>query len=72
MTMKHSGARKLKEVTNIYSSFDQLNGVHPWMAAVRRWLYLISSERTSNRKSRLLQFHSRQKWDLFLLITLIK
>ncbi|WII72507.1 hypothetical protein QJS83_01315 [Bdellovibrio sp. 22V] len=34
MTMKHSGARKLKEVTNFYSSFDQLNGVHPWMEAV--------------------------------------
>ncbi|MBV2168884.1 MAG: hypothetical protein KUL82_09265 [Bdellovibrio sp.] len=35
MTMKHSGARKLKEVTNFYSSFEQLNGVHPWMDAVK-------------------------------------
>ncbi|UOF00744.1 hypothetical protein [Bdellovibrio reynosensis] len=34
MTMKHSGARKLKESTNFYSSFDQINGVHPWMDAV--------------------------------------
>ena len=34
MTMKHSGARKLKELSNFYSSFDQLNGVHPWMDAV--------------------------------------
>lgn len=34
MTMKHSGARKLKELSNFYSSFDQLNGVHPWMEAV--------------------------------------
>ena len=35
MTMKHSGARKLQQVTNFYSSFDQLNGVHPWMEAVK-------------------------------------
>ncbi|WP_374075861.1 hypothetical protein [Bdellovibrio bacteriovorus] len=35
MTMKHSGARKLKELSNFYSSFDQLNGVHPWMDAVK-------------------------------------
>lgn len=35
MTMKHSGARKLKGQTNFYSSFDQLNGVHPWMEAVK-------------------------------------
>ncbi|KHD88686.1 MAG: hypothetical protein OM95_07750 [Bdellovibrio sp. ArHS] len=34
MTMKLSGARKQKESTNFYSSFDQLNGVHPWMEAV--------------------------------------
>ncbi|XGC80536.1 hypothetical protein ACES2L_14500 [Bdellovibrio bacteriovorus] len=34
MTMKQSGARKLKESTNFYSSFDQINGVHPWMDAV--------------------------------------
>ncbi|UXR64154.1 hypothetical protein EZJ49_13895 [Bdellovibrio bacteriovorus] len=35
MTMKHSGARKLQQLTNFYSSFDQLNGVHPWMDAVK-------------------------------------
>lgn len=35
MTMKHSGARKTRELTNFYSSFDQLNGVHPWMEAVQ-------------------------------------
>lgn len=35
MTMKHSGARKFQQLTNIYSSFDQLNGVHPWMDAVK-------------------------------------
>lgn len=35
MTMKHGGARKLKEQADFYSSFDQLNGVHPWMDAVK-------------------------------------
>lgn len=35
MTMKTSGARKLRELANFYSSFDQLNGVHPWMDAVK-------------------------------------
>lgn len=35
MTMKHSGTRKLQQLTNFYSSFDQLNGVHPWMDAVK-------------------------------------
>lgn len=35
MTMKQSGARKLKSQTDFYSSFDQLNGVHPWMEAVQ-------------------------------------
>lgn len=35
MTMKHGGARKLKGQTNFYSSFDQLNGVHPWMESVQ-------------------------------------
>ncbi len=34
MTVKHSSARKLQQLTNIYSSFDQLNGMHPWMDAV--------------------------------------
>lgn len=34
MTMKHSGVQKLKELKNSYSSFEQLNGVHPWMDAV--------------------------------------
>lgn len=35
MTMKHTGAKKFRESTNFYSSFEQLNGVHPWMDAVK-------------------------------------
>lgn len=35
MTMKQSGAKKFRELTNFYSSFEQLNGVHPWMEAVQ-------------------------------------
>ncbi|UYL08650.1 hypothetical protein B9G69_016530 [Bdellovibrio sp. SKB1291214] len=33
MTVKHNGAKKLVQ-ESFYSSFDQLNGVHPWMEAV--------------------------------------
>lgn len=35
MTMKYSGARKFKQQANFYSSFDQLDGTHPWMDAVK-------------------------------------
>ncbi|WP_413585501.1 hypothetical protein [Bdellovibrio sp. HCB274] len=34
MTVKHNGAKKLAQ-ESFYSSFDQLNGVHPWMEAVQ-------------------------------------
>lgn len=34
MTMKHSGARKYQTSKDLYSSFDQINGEHPWMEAV--------------------------------------
>ncbi|WP_413558859.1 hypothetical protein [Bdellovibrio sp. HCB209] len=34
MTVKHNGAKKLVQ-ESFYSSFDQLNGVHPWMEAVQ-------------------------------------
>ncbi|MEN0059209.1 MAG: hypothetical protein AAGB31_10280, partial [Bdellovibrio sp.] len=34
MTMKQSGLKKLKPLEQQYSSFDQVNGVHPWMDAV--------------------------------------
>lgn len=34
MTVKYSGAKKLRQLTN-YSSFEQLNGIHPWMDAVQ-------------------------------------
>ncbi|QDK39211.1 hypothetical protein DOE51_17245 [Bdellovibrio sp. NC01] len=35
MTMKHNGAKKHSQLTNFYSGFEQLNGVHPWMDAVK-------------------------------------
>ncbi|MGZ3774958.1 MAG: hypothetical protein ACXVCY_09695 [Pseudobdellovibrionaceae bacterium] len=35
MTMKNIGIRKLKEQLDLYSSFDQLDGTHPWMEAVK-------------------------------------
>ncbi|MFM6927427.1 MAG: protein adenylyltransferase SelO family protein [Bdellovibrio sp.] len=35
MTMKHNGAKKQSQLTDFYSSFDQLNGYHPWMDAVK-------------------------------------
>ncbi|MGE5087064.1 MAG: hypothetical protein ACM3MG_12235 [Bacillota bacterium] len=35
MTMKHNGAKKHSQLTDFYSSFDQLNGYHPWMDAVK-------------------------------------
>lgn len=35
MTMKHNGAKKLSQMSNFYSAFDQINGVHPWMEAVK-------------------------------------
>lgn len=35
MTMKHNGAKKFSQLTNYYSPFDQINGEHPWMDAVK-------------------------------------
>ena len=35
MTMKHNGLKKYSQVTNFYSSFDQIDGRHPWMDAVK-------------------------------------
>ena len=35
MTVKHNGARKLSQLANFYTAFDQLNGQHPWMEAVK-------------------------------------
>lgn len=35
MTMKNMGARKFKGQEDYYSSFDQLDGIHPWREAVK-------------------------------------
>ncbi len=35
MTMKHNGVKKLSQMSNFYSAFDQINGIHPWMDAVK-------------------------------------
>ncbi|MFS4458623.1 hypothetical protein [Bdellovibrio sp. HCB2-146] len=35
MTMKLSGARKRQEASQFYSAFDQIDGQHPWMNAVK-------------------------------------
>lgn len=35
MTLKNIGAKKTKIQPNTYLSFDQLNGTHPWMTAVK-------------------------------------
>ncbi|MGZ3768204.1 MAG: hypothetical protein ACXVCP_05905 [Bdellovibrio sp.] len=34
MSLKHNSATKLKEQQDFYSSFEQLDGNHPWMEAV--------------------------------------
>lgn len=35
MTTKYNGAKKSRSQIDFYSSFDQLNGQHPWMDAVK-------------------------------------
>lgn len=35
MSAKVTAAKKLKEATNFYSGFDQLDGQHPWMEKVK-------------------------------------